>query len=160
MQQFKDLYGKLLTLVDKWAIRLSELPQDVIITRRNEQNRTVKEIVGHMVDSASNNTHRIVHLQYQGSPLIFPDYANFGNNDNWIAIQNYQQEDWNNLVNLWKFSHFHVAHIVNNVELVHLNNAWISALDERITLEEMILDFPRHFMLHINEIEELLEDEN
>lgn len=158
MQHFKDLYVKLLTLVEKWTITLAELPEDVIMNRRNDQDRTIKEVVGHMVDSASNNTHRVIHLQYQGSPLLFPDYSNFGDNDKWIAIQNYQNEDWNTLLRLWKYSHLHVAHVVNNVEIVHLNNAWISALDERITLEEMILDFPRHFMLHINEIEELIAE--
>lgn len=158
MQQFKDLYGKLLTLVERWTIALSELPEDVIMNRRNDQNRTIKQIVGHMIDSATNNTHRIIHLQYQGSPLIFPDYANLGDNDKWVAIQNYQQEDWNALTQLWKFSHLHVAHVVNNVEIIYLNNAWISALDERITLEDMIMDFPRHFILHINEIEELIAE--
>lgn len=158
MQQFKELYDKLISLVDKWAVKLLELPESTITTPRNDQNRTIKEIVGHMVDSASNNTHRIVHLQYQGSPLIFPDYSNFGNNENWISIQNFQDEDWKNLVNLWTYSHLHVIHVVNNVKVSHLNNAWISALEERITLEEMILDFPRHFLLHINEIEELMEE--
>ncbi len=157
MQQFKELYDKLGSLVNSWTDKLLELPEETIASRRNEQNRTIKEIVGHMVDSASNNTHRFVHMQYQGSPLIFPDYANFGNNDKWISIQDFQNENWNTLVHLWKFNHLHVLHVVENVDASHLNNAWISALDERITLEEMILDFPRHFLLHVNEIEELME---
>ena len=41
---------------------------------------------------------RIVHLQYRESPLRFPNYASDGNKDRWIAIQNYQEEDWNLLV--------------------------------------------------------------
>lgn len=158
MEQFNDVYDKLLTSVETWTTALSEMPEEVIMHRRNDQNRTIKEIVGHMVDSASNNTHRVIHLQYQGSPLIFPDYANFGDNDKWIAIQNFQNENWEYLVQLWKFSHLHIIHVINNVDSIHLSNAWISALDERITLEEMILDFPLHFTLHIHEIEELAEE--
>ena len=49
--------------------------------RRNSQDRTIKQILGHLVDSASNNMHRIVHFQYHDSPLHFPNYATNGNKD-------------------------------------------------------------------------------
>ena len=98
MDKFESIGEELLSLIEEWEPKLSALGNDVITERRNSQNRTIKQITGHMVDSAStNNTHRIVHLQYQESPLIFPDYANLGNNDRWIAIQNYQEEEWNDL---------------------------------------------------------------
>ncbi len=90
MNEFESIRQELLSLIEEWEPKLSVFPDDVITERRNSQNRTIKQILGHMVDSASNNTHRIIHLQYQKSPLIFPDYANLGNNDRWIAIQNYQ----------------------------------------------------------------------
>ena len=88
MVEFELNNKELLRLVNEWELRLLSLPEEVIGNRRNIQNRTIKQIVGHMVDSASNNTHRIIHLQYNSSPLIYPDYANLGNNDRWIAIQN------------------------------------------------------------------------
>lgn len=146
----------MLQLVNEWELRLLSLPEDVIGNRRNSQNRTIKQIVGHMVDSASNNTHRIIHLQYNASPLIYPDYANLGNNDRWIAIQNYQNENWQNLVQLWKYSNLHIAHVIDNVNPEKLNNEWISALQQRVSLEAMILDYLSHFKLHLNEIEDLI----
>jgi len=109
-----------------------------------------------MVDSASNNTHRIIHLQYQQSPLIYPDYANLGNNDRWIAIQNYQEEEWQNLVQLWKYINLHFVHVLGHINEKKLNNEWISALDQRITLQAMVDDYPRHLKLHLEEIEELM----
>jgi hypothetical protein len=156
MDKFDSISQELLSLIDDWYLKLLALPDDVITERRNSQNRTIKQIVGHMVDSASNNTHRIIHLQYQPSPLIFPDYANLGNNDRWIAIQNYQEEDWKNLVQLWKYSHIHFCHVIRNIKSTKLENQWISALNEKITLEAMVVDFPRHFKLHLEEIEELI----
>jgi hypothetical protein len=156
MNKFDTTSQELLSLIDDWYPKLSALPNDVITERRNSQNRTIKQIVGHMVDSASNNTHRIIHLQYQPSPLIFPDYANLGNNDRWIAIQNYQEEDWKNLVQLWKYIHIHFCHVIRNIKSTKLENQWISALNEKITLEAMVVDFPRHFKLHLEEIEELI----
>ena len=156
MIEFEFNNKELLQLVNEWEIRLLSLPEDVIGNRRNSQNRTIKQIVGHMVDSASNNTHRIIHLQYNASPLIYPDYANLGNNDRWIAIQNYQNENWQNLVQLWKYSNLHIAHVIDNVNPEKLNNEWISALQQRVSLEAMILDYLSHFKLHLNEIEDLI----
>ena len=100
MDKFELISRELLALIEEWEPKLLSLSDDVITKRRNSQNRTIKQIVGHMVDSASNNTHRVIHLQYQESPLIFPDYANLGNNDRWIAIQNYQDENWDNFPQL------------------------------------------------------------
>lgn len=130
--------------------------KEVVATKTNSQNRTVKQIVGHLVDSASNNTHRIIHLQYQPSPLIFPDYANLGVNDRWIAIQNYYNYNMEDLVNLMKYTNIHISNVIKNIDTSKLQNLWISALKEEITLEEMIIDYPRHFNLHLDEIKELL----
>lgn len=156
MVEFELNNKELLRLVSEWELRLLSLPEEVIGNRRNIQNRTIKQIVGHMVDSASNNTHRIIHLQYNASPLIYPDYANLGNNDRWIAIQNYQNENWENLVQLWKYSNLHIAHVIDNVNPEKLNNEWISALQQRVSLKAMILDYLSHFKLHLNEIEDLI----
>ncbi len=133
-----------------------QLPEDMITKRLNSQNRTIKQIVGHMVDSASNNTHRIIHLQYQTSPLIFPDYANLGNNDRWIALQNYQDENWEDLVQLWKYSNIHIVHVINNVNIEKLDNEWIDALNTAVSLKTMIIDYLPHLRLHLGEIEDLI----
>lgn len=147
---------ELLNLINSWESKLYSLSNEIISTRCNSQNRSIKQIIGHMIDSASNNTHRIIHLQYQQNPLIFPDYANLGNNDRWIAIQNYQNENWNNLVQLWKYSNLHLVHVINNVNKEKLNNEWITALNDKVSLKDMIIDYLSHFKLHLNEIENLI----
>jgi hypothetical protein len=156
MNEFEDNHQKMLSLIDEWESILWVLPEDIITNRRNSQNRTIKQILGHMVDSASNNTHRVIHLQYQPNPLIFPDYANLGNNDRWIAIQNYQTENWSDLIQLWKYANLHFIHVVRNVNTEKLDNEWITALGNKVTLKNMIADYLRHFQLHLNEINELI----
>jgi hypothetical protein len=158
MNEFNALANEICDLTLTWEPKLLALPQQVISERQNSQHRTIKQILGHLVDSASNNTHRIVHLHYQESPLNFPDYAHFGNNDKWIAIQNYQEEDWQNLVRLWKYINLHIAHLIRNVDSSKLDNIWIAATREKISLKTMVTDFPRHLKLHLNEINELLSD--
>lgn len=156
MNEFEANNQELLRLAKEWEPRLISLSTDVITNRRNGQNRTIKQILGHMIDSASNNTHRIIHMQYQESPLIYPDYANLGNNDRWIAIQNYQSEDWNDLIQLWKYATIHLVHVIRNVNIAKLDNEWTSALGENVPLKAMIIDYLRHFKLHLDEINELI----
>lgn len=155
---FSDVTNGIQEGLEKWESKLNQLSENTIVNKRNIQNRNIKQILGHMVDSASNNTHRIVHLQYQDSPMRFPNYATNGNNDRWIAIQNYQNENWQNLIQLWKFSHLHLIHVVNNVNPDKLENEWISESEYgNVRLNDMITDFLRHFRLHLKEIQELID---
>jgi hypothetical protein len=157
MDEFKKNNQELLRLIDEWEPKLFAVSDDTATFRRNTGSWSIKEIVGHMIDSASNNTHRIVHLQYQPSPATYPDYANFGNNDRWVAIQNYQEEKWHDLVQLWKYSNIHIVHVINNVDPDKLNNEWITGLGQKVSLKAMILDYPRHFKLHIDGIDDLMK---
>jgi hypothetical protein len=123
---------------------------------RNKQNRSIKMILGHLIDSATNNIIRVVHLQNLPSPLTFPNYASMGNNDRWIAIQNYQNEDWHNMIQLWKYANFHLCHIIRSIDDGKLENKWIAGPDRLISLKEMVIDYLKHFKLHLSEINELM----
>jgi hypothetical protein len=157
MKPFENMATEIIILVHEWESKLLSLPEETITVRRNSQKRSIKQIVGHMVDSASNNTHRVVHLQYRELPLRFPNYATYGNNERWISIQNYQDENWENLVQHWKFSTLHFAHIIQNINPEMLQNQWIYDVGEKITLKKMVEDFLPHLKLHLGEIEELEE---
>jgi len=158
MNEFERNNQELLSLIAEWEPKLLSIPEDILIKRQNTQHRTIKQIVGHMIDSATNNTHRIIHLQYQPSPLIYPDYANLGNNERWIAIQDYKNENWAVLVGLWKYSNIHIVHVIQHVNPDKLNNEWITALNMKVSLKSMIQNYTGHIKLHMNDIEELLAE--
>jgi len=157
MNPFEPSIQILLQLLDSWEPKLTALSEEIISNRKNSQNRSIRQILGHLVDSASNNTHRIVHLQYRENPMSFPNYATEGNNDRWIAIQDYQHEDWANLIQLWKYANLHLIHVIRNVDVAKLGNQWISGESKLISLHEMIEYYPQHFELHLTEIEELID---
>lgn len=157
MELLENISTNTLKLLKELEEILKNVDKDIISTKRNNQNRTIKQIVGHLADSASNNTHRIIHLQYQPLPLIFPDYANLGANDKWIALQDYNNYDWNDLIQLMKYTNIHITNVIKNIDISKLQNKWISALRDQYTLEEMIVDYPVHFKIHLDEIKELID---
>jgi len=156
MNLFENNCQSILQLLEVWEPRLLALSGEITGERKNSQDRSVRQILGHLVDSASNNNHRIVHLQYRENPMSFPNYATEGNNDRWIAIQDYQHEDWYNLVQLWKYANLHLIHVIRNVDPAKLGNQWISGETKLISLEEMIEYYLQHFELHLGEMEELI----
>ncbi len=80
MNDFELICQELLSLIIEWEPKLKALNNDIIAERFNSQNRTIKQIVGHLVDQS-------------------------------------------------------------------------------VSLREMVVDFPRHFKLHLNEIDELISVE-
>ena len=156
MKEALEISVELQNILNEWEPKLQSLSDEVITQRFNNQNRSIKMIIGHLIDSISNNIHRTIHLQNLPGPIVFPNYATMGNNDRWIAIQDYQSEDWSNLIGLWKYSLLHYCHIIRRINDAKLDNKWIAGPDTLVSLQDMTLDFTRHFKLHISEIEELI----
>lgn len=144
---------KIESLISEWESRLLKLSEEQITEPRNSQNRNIKQIVGHLIDSSVNNHHRIVRLQYT-KRLLFPDYQ--PDNDTWIKLQNYESKNWEELVQFWKLYGLHLAFIINQVEEQHLDNLWTDGFIKPISLEDIIIGFPEHFALHLNEIRDLI----
>jgi hypothetical protein len=69
-----------------------------------------REIIGHLVDSASNNHQRFVRAQLQDD-LIFPGYEQ----DAWVALQHYHDAPWEELIALWSTFNLHIARVMDFV---------------------------------------------
>lgn len=143
----------ILLLTTEWEGILNGLTEEIVSNKRNKQNRTIKQLLGHLIDSASNNHQRIVRLQYNEN-LVFPDYTQ--DNDLWISIQSYETEDWKALIQLWKYFNLHLVHIIQEIDLTKLNNSWNDFEGRKVTLLDMIEGYPSHLHLHLSEIKELL----
>ena len=152
---FSYITNEIAKVIETEERLLNDLPVEVITQRRNRQNRTIKQILGHLIDSASNNHQRMVRLQYSKDLLFFPDYRQ--ENDLWIALQNYQNADWANLIQLWKFYNLHIIHVIHSVDVTKLDNYWCDFEGTKVTLKEMIEGYLDHLHLHMKEIHELAE---
>ena len=107
------------------------------------------------MDSASNNHQRFVRLQIT-KDLSFPDYQS--DNEKWVASQHYQEEDWNGLIRLWKYYNLHLAHVIENVHPDALAHSWKSGTAPPMRLVDLILDYPAHLKMHLDQIAERIPD--
>jgi len=78
---------------------------------------SAKEIIGHLIDSANNNHRRFVKAQYQDN-LIFMGY----DQDDWVREQNYQEADWDDLLEMWKTYNQFICSVIENITNEKLND--------------------------------------
>jgi DinB family protein len=69
-----------------------------------------QEIIGHLIDSASNNHQRFVRAQLQDE-LVFPGYAQ----DDWVRIGGYADAPWEELITLWRTFNHQIARVMERV---------------------------------------------
>src|SRR3954454_6490651 len=97
--------------VDRAVARLLTLSDDQAAARPAADKWSPKEIIGHLIDSASNNHGRFVRAQLQDE-LIFSGYEQ----SEWVAIQQYQHCEWTDIVRLWQAFNHHIAHVMQTAE--------------------------------------------
>ena len=78
-------------------------------TPRSDGAWTPAQILGHLIDSASNNHGRFVRAAL-GGDLVVTGYAQA----DWVQIQRYDQVDWPELVGLWAHFNRLLAHVMAN----------------------------------------------
>ncbi len=149
----KNIAQEIRRIVIEWEEILSDLPEEEQVNRMNRQGRNIKHLIGHLIDSASNNHQRMVRLQYTSS-LNFPGFS--VENDMWVSIQNHQQEDWQEMVQLWKYFNLHIAHIILHTDSSWLKNEWSDGTNDPVSLKDIIYEYLAHLTLHVNEIKCLL----
>lgn len=148
---------------------LRDLPEELVSSRFNVQDRNIKMLLGHMVDSASNNQQRMVRLQYAPrcgwsmpdanvGMLVFPDYTQ--DNDLWIFLQDYRSYPMEELLQLWKCTNLHIAHLIEAIDQTKLDNYWIDYQGNKCTLRNMVSGYLDHLRLHVGQIRDLLEHMN
>ena len=117
-----------------------------------------REIIGHLIDSASNNHQRFVRAVRQDD-LVFPGYAQ----DDWVALQRYQDAPWDELLDLWSAFNRQIARVMAAVpEETRLRArtkhnldeiAWQTVPRDRpATLDYFMTDYVGHLEHHLRQI--------
>lgn len=106
-----------------------------------------KQILGHLIDSASNNHQRFVRAMLQPS-LEFPSYDQNGN----VRVQAVQEADWDLLVSLWASYNRFIAHVLTQIPESKLQTPCCIGESETVTLDFLARDYVRHMLHHLEQI--------
>ena len=117
-----------------------------------------REVVGHLIDSASNNHQRFVRARFQDD-LVFPGY----DQDAWVSSQSYSTAPWLELVELWRLFNLHLARVFETtpLELARRRVARHSfdriafrtvPAGEETTLEYFASDYVAHLRHHLRSL--------
>jgi len=113
---------------------------------------SLKEIIGHLIDSASNNHQRFIRLQIVDQ-LIFPDYGK--DNLKWVRLGHYNDMDFADVILAWKQYNLLIGKIIEEVDASRLSNYWETGGKE-IKLGELIEDYLAHLKGHLASFENTL----
>jgi hypothetical protein len=106
-----------------------------------------KQVIGHLIDSASNNHQRFVRASLQTS-LDFPGY----DQDGCVRVQAVEESNWALLVSLWAAYNRYLAHVIAHLPVSTLETPCRIGSDEPVTLRFLIEDYLRHLLHHLGQI--------
>jgi hypothetical protein len=129
------------------SAQLRAIPESESGLRPSPGKWSGKELLGHLLDSASNNHQRFVRAQLDDG-LALPGYAQ----EAWVQTQSYQSEPWNQLVDFWTAYNLHLLHVMANARASALANSCSVAGGEPVSLEFLMRDYVSHLKHHLAQL--------
>ena len=115
--------------------------------RPSPERWTKKEVVGHLIDSASNNHQRFVRGQITAGQN-FPRYEQ----EQWVRIQAYQSARWCDLVDLWRAYNTHLLHVADRMSDESRRATCRVGGGAEITLAGLFVDYVDHLEHHLRKM--------
>ena len=123
---------------------LSKISEEAARKKKMPKSWSKKEIIGHLIDSAANNHHRIVRAAYNAA-ADFPPY----DQNKWVEIQQYQEMPWADLIELFACYNHQLSRVVASFPSEALGNPVNIGKAEKVTVQFVITDYLRHLKHHL-----------
>jgi DinB superfamily len=142
-----SLGQQLLRTVDSAEAGLRQVSEIDSRTPVLEGGWSRKQVIGHLIDSASNNHQRFVRAMLADA-LEFPGYDQAGN----VRVQAVQEADWLLLVSLWASYNRYLAHVIAQLPEDKLGMVCRIGNREPVTLRFVAEDYLAHLLHHLRQI--------
>lgn len=136
--------SELIQYVNEIHAKLTLISNDAASVKVSAKQWSKKELIGHLIDSATNNHHRFVRAQ-ELNEFVFPAYEQ----DNWVILQEYNSSSWEVLIDLWRLYNIQLAHVIKHINPESLNVSCTIGSYSAEKLEAIILDYLPHMKHHI-----------
>ncbi|MGQ7853938.1 DinB family protein [Pedobacter sp. WC2501] len=135
-------------LVDQAMIDFESITEEAWNDKPQPSKWSKKELLGHLIDSTTNNIRRLIIGQYeQGVKIVY-------HQDEWVLYQNYQETDIADVKMLWKLLNNQISRVIENIPEGKLQNNCDTGKGktELHTLSYFIEDYVMHLKYHLNQI--------
>ena len=143
----KELSEKLLSVIETAEPKLRAISKSESAKPLLSGGWSRKQVVAHLIDSASNNHQRFVRAVQQTS-LDFPGYDQDGN----MRVQAAQDADWRLLVSLWASYNRYLAHVIAHLPASKLETPCRIGSGKPVTLDFLAWDYLTHLVHHLGQI--------
>ena len=138
---------RIVRIVDREVRRFRGIKEKEAAARPAPEKWSRKEVLGHLIDSASNNHQRFVRAQLS-EELVFPGYAQ----NDWVRVEGFAEEKWEDIVSLWGAINRHLAHIISRIPAPRLATLCRIGDNAPLTVETLIADYIKHLEHHLEQI--------
>ncbi len=139
-EQFRSDLRRIREALFTVSPELAELPW-------REGGWTRKQIMGHLLDSATNNRQRFVRASVAGS-YEGPQYGQ----EEWVAAHGYASQSWDTLLRWWDVEHEILAAVVDRVPEDRLEAICVVGGESPVTLRFLIEDYIEHQLWHLKQL--------
>ena len=137
--------SRLELLCDTIPTLLHQIEQPVFTQKTNPEKWSKKEILGHLIDSATNNHHRFVRAQFEINFKLTYDQ------NNWNSYNYYQQISATQLIDFWTVYNMQLVALLRNISPEQLQLCCYVG-DQLSTLDFLIVDYVQHLEHHLHQI--------
>jgi hypothetical protein len=132
-------------IIDKVPQILREISEDEISVKPSPNKWSKKEVLGHLIDSATNNHQRFIRGQFELTPEIRYDQ------NKWIEFSFYQEIESKQIINFWTVYNQQLVEIIKRIPSDNLTKQ-IRVGENLVALEFLIVDYVAHLEHHLKQI--------
>jgi hypothetical protein len=124
---------------------LHKLEENFFSAKPAPEKWSKKEILGHLIDSASNNHQRFVRAQFENSPAIAYDQ------NKWNEFSYHQQLRKDEIIEFWLAYNRFLLKLIKHIPNFKLSKT-VTVGDQTHTLQFIIEDYVVHMEYHLQQI--------
>lgn len=132
-------------IIDKVPSILTQISEEKLSEKPSPNKWSKKEIIGHLVDSATNNHQRFVRGQFEPTPEIRYDQ------NKWNEYSFYQQIDSQQIILFWTVYNKQLIEIIKRIPTENLKRQ-IKIGENLLTIEFLITDYVEHLEHHLKQV--------
>lgn len=137
----------LMDVVEKTTPLLRAIDPAIASVKPSPTKWSIKEILGHLVDSASNNHQRFVRGQVVDE-LSSPGYEQ----EHWVSSQGYNEHSWGELIDFWRLYNRHLAQVIRRIPEEKATMTCRIGSYQPVTFGYLIEDYVVHLKHHVGQI--------